>query len=208
MQTDWAAENLQTIRTLMERTAVYRRAMAPLMMALGVIGVAAAAAGFFIGIDTTRNFAGYWMLISIAALAIAFLLIRRQALKDSEPFWSPPTRRVSQAILPPLFAGLIAGLASVVPEAAHALSIWWLVPAWMILYGCSVHAAGFFMPRGFKLFGWGFILSGCIAGFALFVTHSIPPIVQAHWLMGAFFGGAHLAYGVYLHFTETRRNAA
>ncbi|MDB6016752.1 MAG: hypothetical protein JWR19_1241, partial [Pedosphaera sp.] len=31
MKSDWAAEHLQTIRTLMERSAIYRRALAPVM---------------------------------------------------------------------------------------------------------------------------------------------------------------------------------
>src|SRR4051812_41953420 len=108
MQSDWASENLQTIRTLMERSAVYRRALAPLMIALGIIGVIAAIVGFLLGAGTPRSFAVFWMLVSGIALAVAFLLVRRQALKDAEQFWSPPTRRVTQAIAPPLFAGLIA----------------------------------------------------------------------------------------------------
>ena len=45
----------------------------------------------------------------MVALAGSFLLVRRQALKESEPFWSPPTRRVTQALLPPLVAGLMIG---------------------------------------------------------------------------------------------------
>ena len=35
METNWAAEQLQTIRTLMERSAVYRRALAPIMLFAG-----------------------------------------------------------------------------------------------------------------------------------------------------------------------------
>jgi len=47
MQTNWAEENLQTIRTLMERSAVYRRALAPIVIYAGVIGVLTAAAGLY-----------------------------------------------------------------------------------------------------------------------------------------------------------------
>jgi hypothetical protein len=35
MDTNWAAEHLQTIRTLMERSALYRRALAPIMLCAG-----------------------------------------------------------------------------------------------------------------------------------------------------------------------------
>ena len=46
-----------------------------------------------------------WLLTPV--LAGSLVLVRRQALKESEPFWSPPTRRVTQAMLPPLVAGTI-----------------------------------------------------------------------------------------------------
>ena len=39
MKPKWAEENLQTIRTLMERSAVYRRALAPIMLFAGALGV-------------------------------------------------------------------------------------------------------------------------------------------------------------------------
>jgi hypothetical protein len=39
MESNWAAEQLQTIRTLMERSAVYRRALAPIMLFAGLTGL-------------------------------------------------------------------------------------------------------------------------------------------------------------------------
>ena len=42
METNWAAEHLQVIRTLMERSALYRRALAPVMLVSGVLGTGAA----------------------------------------------------------------------------------------------------------------------------------------------------------------------
>ena len=45
MDNHWAAEHLQTIRTLMERSALYRRALAPIMTFAGAVGTAAAASG-------------------------------------------------------------------------------------------------------------------------------------------------------------------
>jgi hypothetical protein len=200
MQTDWASENLQVIRTLMERSAVYRRALAPVMGAIGLTGLAAAVLAAVAGVKTGGAFAGYWMAVGAVCLAEAFLLVRRQALKDEEPFWSPPTRRVTQALGPALFCGMVAGLAwlRLSPDVA------WLLPAiWMVLYGCALHSAGFFMPRGFKLFGWGFIVAGCAWMWA-----APPSLSGANWAMGVFFGGAHAAYGLYLCFTEKRGNAA
>ena len=83
----------------------------------------------------------------------------------------------------------------------------WLPLIWVVLYGCAFHAAGFFMPRGMRLFGWAFIIGGC-GLFAVGFPDWARPLDYAHGVMGFFFGGLHLAYGVYLYFTEQRRNEA
>ena len=63
-----------------------------------------------------------------------------------------------------------------------------LPAAWIILYGCALHAAGFFMPRGMKMFGWAFVLGGC-GLFALGAPEGLRPIyLYAHSMMGLFFG--------------------
>src|ERR1700691_2429541 len=153
MQSDWASENLQTIRTLMERSAVYRRALAPVMGALGLSGIAAAVLGCYVRFETPRTFAVFWVAASAVCLAEAFLLVRRQALKEAETFGSPPTRRVARALSPSFFGGFAAGLPYIILEPGRLPEPWLLVPVWMILYGCALHAAGFFMPRGFRWFG-------------------------------------------------------
>ena len=214
MESNWAAEHLQVIRTLMERSAVYRRALAPVMTLNGLLGTAAAGGGVLTGVSTPTGFIGYWMAVAVAAVAGSFLLARRQALKDSEPFWSPPTRRVAQALLPGLFLGFVLGVVLLEPgvagrvaSAGEAELAWvWLPLVWVALYGCALHAAGFFMPRGMKIFGAALVLSSsglCVFGFAIGAR---GPLV-GHGIMGLFFGLAHLAYGVYLYFTERRGNS-
>ncbi len=198
MQSEWAAENLQVIRTLMERSAVYRRALAPVMGAIGLTGLVAGVVAVKMNVNTGVGFAAFWMAVAVVCLTEAFLLVRRQALADAELFWSPPTRRVAQALFPALFCGTAAGLACM---WFHPNDAWLLPSAWMALYGCAMHAAGYFMPRGFKLFGWGFIVAGCA-----WMTAATTSLAVASWAMGIFFGGAHAAYGLYLHFTEWRGN--
>ena len=213
MESNWAAEHLQVICTLMERAAVYRRALAPVMIFNGVIGLAAGAVGWGLKVAAPRAFILFWACVAVLALAGSFLLVRRQALKDSEPFWSPPTRRVAQALLPALAGGFAIGavvwgqVGSGTLDMGNGKGMLWLPAAWVILYGCAFHAAGFFMPRGMKLFGWAFVLGGC-GLFAAGIPDAIRPADYAHGIMGCFFGGLHLAYGVYLYFTEPRRNEA
>lgn len=205
MQNDWAAEHLQTIRTLMERSALYRRAQAPMMLLSGGVGIAAAIAGWRLHFISPRAFVLWWFAACGVAVVGSLLLVRRQAMKDAEPFWSPPARRVTSAMCPGLFIGGLLGLAAVIrPESA--VPVFWLPPAWIALYGCSIHAAGFFMPRGIKLFG-GLLT---VLGGLLLLAVSLgchPPAEYGHVLMGVVFGGAHLAYGVYLYFTEKKSSA-
>jgi hypothetical protein len=207
MDSNWAAANLQAIRTLMERSAIYRRALAPVMTFTGLVGVVAAVAGAVFGITSMPGFAIYWMCVSLAAIAGDFFLVRRQSLKDGEPFWSPPTRRVSQAMLPALFVGCIAGNFRIIwaPDAQDTILISLF---WVLLYGCALHSAGFFMPRGIRWFAWSFLTAGSalLIGFA--VMPNWPPPKCGNAVMGAFFGVAQLAYGIYLYFTEQQKNEA
>jgi hypothetical protein len=204
METNWASDNLQVIRTLMERSALYRRALAPIMMVSGLIGLVAAIAAYALQLETPKTFAVYWFCVSLAAVAASFLLVRRQAIKESEPLWSPPTRRVSQALLPAFMTGLAAGglylIASVnLPPPLYLASIW------VILYGLALHAAGFFMPRGIKLLGWCFIVGGIGMVYSACVSANSDPLrglASGHAIMGAFFGVLQLAYSIYLYFTE------
>jgi len=219
MDSNSASEHLQVIRTLMERSALYRRALAPVMIYAGVVGLAGAVIGRTFNIHQPASFVAFWYVVAAAALTGALLLVRRQAWKQAEPFWSPPTRRVAQALQPPLAAGFLIGLFVAalkwLPAAVKAAlpavgdSPGWLVLvalplAWVILYGCALNAAGFFMARGMRLLGWLLILGGCGG---LFVGHNAANaelLSLGYGLMGFFFGLLHLAYGVYLYFTEQR----
>ncbi len=206
MESNWAAEHLQVIRTLMERSAVYRRALAPIMIYNGVLGIAGGLIGWFCRITSPTGFVGFWSAVAVIALAGSFLLVRRQALKADEPFWSPPTRRVAQGLVPPLFAGSIAALLTLVCPAWDFVQPWGLPALWILFYGCALSAAGFFMQRGIKLLGWFFIICGCALMATRCHTATQLSLADGHRVMAGVFGGLHLAYGLYLYFTEQRRN--
>ena len=198
---NWAEENLKTIRCLMEQASLYRRAMAPLALLVGALGFFAAGIAQLIGWVGAEYFAGYWLGVAVVSALCALLLIRRQALKTEEAFWSPPTKRVAQAMLPMLTAGLGLGVLEVLnqPESKDSIR---LAAFWMILYGGALHAAGFFMRRGIKLLGWIYVFFGFLI---LYLTkfEIIPALSEqsAHWLMGVGFGGLNLAFGLYVKLT-------
>jgi hypothetical protein len=214
MNPHWAEENLQTIRILMERSALYRRALAPIMIFVGGVGSVGGIVGWQLQVllgypFLARAFVLYWSGVAAVAMAGAFVLVRRQALKDAEPFWSPPTKRVMQALLPAFTVGACLGGFVAYYYNGGEESIINLICIWCWAYGCGIHSAGFFMPRGMKLFGWLFIIAGC-AGF-IFLTPSADSFRSSYlpqFLMTIIFGSSHLAYGIYLYFTERKISAA
>ena len=208
METNQAAEHLQVIRTLMERSALYRRALAPIMIFCGLVGIIAGISGWFLELDLTYNFIVFWTGAAAVALSGSFLLARRQALKDSEQFWSPPTRRITQALIPPLFIGCFLNLGlAYTADARFDSHIFLSVICWAWFYGCALCSAGFFVPRGIKLLGWIFIIAGC-ALFTYEINERLINDFSPNLMMGGLFGGLHLAYGIYLYFTEPRGNAS
>ena len=206
-QTDVASEHLQVIRTLMERSALYRRALAPIMLVAGGIGLAASVVACFVAVESNREFGMYWLSVGVLAVIAGLLLVRRQALKDAEPFWSLPTRRVCQAALPAFLMGLVIGVLYASGPKALPESAWVLTAVWMGCYGCGLQAAGAFVTRGMRLFGWIFIVCGLSLVFLALGIPRLQTAEGAHYVMGLCFGALHLAYGVYLYFTESKQRA-
>jgi hypothetical protein len=213
METNQATENLQVIRTLMERSALYRRALAPVMIFCGVMGSTAGIVGWLLKIHQARSFILYWALVAAVSLAGSFILVRRQALRDAEPFWSPPTRRIGTALLPPFTIGFILSLIALVKFAPgddpDIVALFWIPLAWVALYGCGLCASGFFASRGINLFGWIQILGSC-ALLALINPNkfALNSLQYSYGIMTFFFGALHIAYGIYLYFTEQGKNVA
>lgn len=221
MEQSQASEHLQVIRTLMERSALYRRALGPVLIYSGVIGLASAGGGAWLKIYQPVPFILYYYVVAILVLAGALVLVRRQALRSEECFWSPPTRRVTAALFPPLTAGALLGLlwvaAALAPGQADPPSggrppSWAVLVGlpclWAILAGCAFHAASFFTPRPLRWLGWSLILFG-VAGFITGVPRDEMRLVGlSHTLMGVYFGVLHLACGIYLRFTETASSQA
>jgi hypothetical protein len=193
MKTELAEQNLQVIRTLMERSAIYRRALGPIMWWAGGIAVVSAVAGKWVG---EEQFSLQWAVTGIVIVIVAFVLARRQARRDNEVFWSPPARKVALAMLPPLVAiATISGF--FFWESIFVRQL--MVGVWAMLYGCALNAAGIFAPRGLRILGWMFLMCGLAWWFLLkCLDTQLSPSVA----MGVIFGGLHLCYAAYLTITK------
>ena len=178
------------------QVSVYRRALAPVAITVGLLGLAAAGLATAMGWTGKGRFAGYWLAVAVVVLSAVLLLVRQQALRNKEKILSPPMRRVVQALAPMLLAGLGLGVLEVLARD-HRDSIR-LIALWMVLYGGALHAAGFFMQRGLRFV---FVFCGALC----LCLHELGPVPalkeNAHWLMGWAFGVNHLAYGLYLKLT-------
>ena len=75
MQSDLATEHLQVIRILMERSILYRRALAPMMLLAGALGTAAAVVGGWAQIGAeeaaAHRFVVYWLAVALATMSAA-----------------------------------------------------------------------------------------------------------------------------------------
>ena len=70
MEPHQAAEHLQIIRTLMERSALYRRALAPILLWCGVLGLSGAGLGLWLRANTMMQFGSLWLGVAILALSL------------------------------------------------------------------------------------------------------------------------------------------
>ncbi len=200
MHTDSAETRLQTIRTLMERSALYRRALGPIMIWLGVVATAASLLGWFLQINHPKQFVSYWLGVSVAAATGAFLMTRRQAVKAEEPFWTAPAKRVVHALVPPLVIGGVLSVLGSMTDFGPFVRI--LPIIWVWCYGCALHSASFFMAQGVRSLGWGFILLGFADAWLSPKIANHEGVEFGHLTMGLCFGGLHLIAGAYLYWTE------
>lgn len=205
MNSDQAHDTLITIRTLMERSSIYRRTLAPIMLFVGTLGIAAAVLGIVMHIERVGVFATFWLGIAGTAVSGAFLIARLQAMRDKEEFWSAPTRRVSRALLLPLVCGAFFSLLILFRGAEHMR--WLFVYPNIFFYGCAMHAAGFFMPPVTRKLAWTFCLLGAVTLVVLPMISTELDSRVDHAVMGFFFGLLHLCYGVYLTWTNQQPKA-
>jgi len=179
------------------------------MLSAGIMGLAGWGMGTCFDLSNARTFCKVWFFTAALTVACALLIVRRQALRSAEPFWTSPTKRVVSAMLPPLVAGFCLSLVSTLePDVSINAG---LPATGALLYGAALHSAGFFISRGVRSLGWLFVLAGCA------VTYADMRWMPEDWaddgrvpnaVMGVTFGALHLLAAAYLFITEKRAKAA
>ena len=210
MQTDWASENLQVIRTLMERGAVYRRALAPVMGAGRADGHCRGGAG---GGARRRGTAPRVRRIldggggglpggGVSARSGARRSRTRSRFgRRPRAGWRRPSRR------PSLRAGGGIGLFDASSREARWRCGCWCRDGWCFMVAPCTRP-GFSCRAGSSSLAGDSSWRGCLSGGGAVPGGTRPRQPESIGPWARCSAARTLAYGLYLHFTEKRGNAA
>ena len=178
---DRAIDNLRYIRETMERAGAFTAVPGWGQVAVGVTALAAAVLAA--RQPSVELWLATWLGEAIVALVIGGGTMVRKAYAVNDPILSGPGRRFWLGFIPPMAVG---GLLTI---ALYRAGQWHALPGvWLLLYGTGFVTGGAFSVRIVPVMGLCFMLAGAAALFG-------PP-AWGDWLLGAGFGGLHIAFGV------------
>jgi len=184
---DRALDNLQYIRSTMERAGSFTAVPGWGMVVLGLTALAASVyAGSLPVAPVYAVSHNRWLLVWMfeallgAGLGVAALLYK--AMRSGDAIVRGPARRFGLGVLPPFVVG---ALLTYVLWQARQLA---LLPAlWLLCYGAGVMTGGAFSMRIVPVMGICFMVLGVVA---LFTSPGWQP-----WLLAGGFGGLHIVFG-------------
>ena len=176
-----AMDNLAFIRNTMEAAGSFTAVSGWGMVAVGVLAILVAV----IADRQPTQVCGLrvW-LVSAALLPLVMLAaIIQKARRAKMPLLSGPARKFVLSFSPPMIVGELltvvmyrGGLVDAIPGM------------WLLLYGTAVVAGGAFSVQIVPVMGLCFMAAGVLALFS--------PMSWSQWIMGAAFGGLHIAFGI------------
>lgn len=185
---DRALDNLQFIRSAMERAGSFTAVPGWGMVILGVTAVGAAIyAGALPDATSYASSQNHWLVTwlveALLAVAIGVVAMLHKARRAGDTLTNGPGRRFGLSVLPPFVIGAL--LTSVMYDA-HQLAL--LPGVWLLCYGAGIVTGGAFSMRVVPVMGLCFMALGAGALFA--------PVGASAWLLGAGFGGLHIVFGL------------
>lgn len=174
-------DNLAFIRDTMEAAGSFTAVSGWGMVAIGVLSIVAAVVASLQ--QTATGALAIWLGLAVFSPALGIWAMIRKARVANMPLLSGPGRKFVLSFSPPMAVGALltlvlfrAGLLEAIPGV------------WLLLYGTAVVAGGAFSVKIVPVMGLCFMAAGVIALFA-------PPD-WAPWILGAAFGGLHIAFGI------------
>ncbi len=189
-----AAQSLELIRSLMERTTQYQFLTARAGLAAGTLAGIGALAFLVLDPANPAQFGIVWGMVFVGSLLATVVGTALRSRENGEPVWSRQARTVLLALAPALFAALVL----TVVFFALGLSLW-LPGVWMLCYGQGALATSTYAPVPIRRFGVVVLLLGP-------VTLLLGPDL-ACVMMGLVFGLGHIGLGAHLLVLERQQGA-
>ncbi|MEO8193567.1 MAG: hypothetical protein ABI681_06930 [Gemmatimonadales bacterium] len=176
-----AMDNLAFIRNTMEAAGSFTAVSGWGMVSIGVIAILVAIAASMQ--QTTTGALNIWLASAVLSPIIMCWAMVRKSRAAKMPLLSGPGRKFVLSFSPPMVVGALltfvlfrAGLVEAIPGV------------WLLLYGTAVVAGGAFSVRIVPVMGILFMAAGVVAVFT--------PFEWSQWILGAAFGGLHIAFGI------------
>lgn len=176
-----ALDNLQYIRSAMERAGSFTAVPGVGGIALGCTALVVAALARRMG--NADAWLAAWLGEAVLACLIGVAGAARKSRKVNMPLLSGPGRKFLLGFAPPLLAGAVltlvlcrAGLLAALPGV------------WLLLYGTGVLCGGAASVKVVPLMGVCFMALGAVALFA--------PAAWGNAFLAAGFGGFHIMFGI------------
>ncbi len=187
-----AAQTLEVIRTLMERTCQYQLLTARASLVAGSLAGAGALAFLWLDPANPWQFGAVWAFVFVGSLMATLVGTVLRGRASGEQVWSRQARTVLLALTP----SLIAALALTVFFFARGWHLW-LPGVWMLCYAQGALATSAYAPTSIRWLGMAVLVSG---GVTLALGTEWSP-----WAMGVVFGLGHLVLGGVLLVQERRQ---
>lgn len=177
-----AEDNLQFIRSTMERSTRFTGVSGWGGVGMGVVGLVAAVSAMRYAIGS-RDWMVTWLVAAAVAAPTGSLAIWRKASRTGIAFTGAAARAFALCFFPVIVAGAIVTwtVAATAPTALPAV--------WLAMYGAAITAGAAFSVRVLPAMGAGFLFLGTAAAIA-------PAWGNTALLLG--FGVLHVAFGAFI----------
>lgn len=178
-----AADNLDFIRSAMERSSTFTSIPGTGGVAMGAIGLAAAAVA-------ARQPAGNrwlatWLVAAAVAASAGLVAMVRKARAAGLSLTGANARRFALGLAAPLVAG-----AAITYELWTIGNFTVMAPSWLLLYGAGVLTGGICSVPVVRLIGVAFMAVGIAA--------ILTPPEWGNWWLALGFGGLQIAFGIHI----------
>lgn len=174
-------ENLEFIRETMASATAFTAVPG---WGMALTGVTALGAAVLAGQQAQpRAWLSVWLVEAVVGLVIGATTMALKARAAATSLLTGSGRKFALSLVPSLAVGAL--LTAVLYYGGQAA----LLPGtWLLLYGTGVVAAGAFSVGAVPAMGLGFLVLGTLA--------LVGPAAWGDLLLGAGFGGLHVAFGV------------